>query len=397
MFIQMHLLQSLPPGNLNRDDTGQPKKCLFGGVTRGRISSQCLKRTIRRSPQFRACLDGQALRSQYLPKLVTERLTGEDGFDEAEASALAEGMRKRFSAEKKGNDSDNDTGQEKPVASHATDLATRQLVFFSAAFVDALAAKIVAARTQEGVKALTPKKKQKWYAEFFKDNAEGIATASEKITPDIALFGRMTTSDLLVDVEAICQVAHAISTHETIIESDYFTAMDDLTTEPGAAFLGSGDTETFFDASVYYKYMNLDLDALRDAEHMTEAFSAQDAAALAAAFLRAAVCNNPTGKQNSFAAHGMPELVLVEVSKVKQPISYANAFLQPVAGENLMKQSADALGQYVEDADRAFSRTDLTRLAFQWGSASKAALPARKVQTFDELVESMESQLCQES
>ncbi len=53
MFVQVHMLQSMPPGNLNRDDTGQPKKCIFGGVTRGRISSQCLKRNIRRSPQFK--------------------------------------------------------------------------------------------------------------------------------------------------------------------------------------------------------------------------------------------------------------------------------------------------------------------------------------------------------
>ena len=53
MFGQIHMLQSMPPGNLNRDDTGQPKKCLFGGVTRGRISSQCLKRNIRHSPQFK--------------------------------------------------------------------------------------------------------------------------------------------------------------------------------------------------------------------------------------------------------------------------------------------------------------------------------------------------------
>ena len=133
MFIQMHLLQSLPPGNLNRDDTGQPKKCLFGGVTRGRISSQCLKRTIRRSPQFRACLNGEALRSQFLPKLITERLGREEGFDQAEASAVAEGLTKRFRSEKKGNDEDEDAGKDTSDVSQESDLVTKQLVFFAAA------------------------------------------------------------------------------------------------------------------------------------------------------------------------------------------------------------------------------------------------------------------------
>ena len=73
MFVQMHMLQSMPPGNLNRDDTGQPKKCLFGGTTRGRISSQCLKRNIRLSPLFQEAFVGAvANRTKYLPRLVAD-------------------------------------------------------------------------------------------------------------------------------------------------------------------------------------------------------------------------------------------------------------------------------------------------------------------------------------
>ena len=47
MLIELHLLQSFPVSNLNRDDIGQPKTVRFGGYTRGRISSQCLKRAAR--------------------------------------------------------------------------------------------------------------------------------------------------------------------------------------------------------------------------------------------------------------------------------------------------------------------------------------------------------------
>ena len=75
MFVQIHMLQSMPPGNLNRDDTGQPKKCLFGGTTRGRISSQCLKRNIRLSPLFQDAFGGAvANRTKYLPRLVADAL-----------------------------------------------------------------------------------------------------------------------------------------------------------------------------------------------------------------------------------------------------------------------------------------------------------------------------------
>src|SRR5690606_19760018 len=47
MLIELHLLQSFPVSNLNRDDVGQPKTATFGGHVRARISSQSLKRAAR--------------------------------------------------------------------------------------------------------------------------------------------------------------------------------------------------------------------------------------------------------------------------------------------------------------------------------------------------------------
>jgi CRISPR-associated protein Cas7/Cse4/CasC subtype I-E len=217
--------------------------------------------------------------------------------------------------------------------------------------------------------------------------------ASKRLTVDIGLFGRMTTSDLVVDVEAACQVAHAISTHETIIESDYFTALDDLThayattqTErAGAAFLGSGDTETFFNSAVYYKYLNLDVDALRN--HLPS--STSDVATRAAGVLvSAAALTNPTGKQNSFASHSVPELILVEITEAKRPISYANAFLQPVEGRNLMTESAKAFNWYVDSVAAAYAPTDVERFLLAIGPASiQLESSHRSVATLDELGE----------
>jgi len=412
MFMQIHLLQSMPPGNLNRDDTGQPKKCIFGGVTRGRISSQCLKRNIRHSTQFQEVFgDELSVRTTYLPRMVANEVTRiKPDISGDELDKIKAALASKFKAEKGKDGSDeegeNKEGQESSKDSSTTD-QTGQLVFFPPPFAESIAELLVKFRTEhpdaydlfigESKKKLSDKEKkalQKTIGDYFVKPAEA---ASKSLTVDIGMFGRMTTSDLVVNVEAACQVAHAISTHEVFIESDYFTAMDDKkaeyvstqTEKAGAAFLGSGDTETFFSSAVYYKYLNLDADALKKHLSWTD-----DAAARAAAVLvHAAARSNPTGKQNAFAAHGIPELILVEVSKSKCPISYANAFLKPVKGDNLLTESASALCWYVGSVAQAFAPADTRRLLLAVGSASVDIGGSTRVRTLDELVGAVEGVL----
>ena len=57
-FIQLHMLVSYPPSNLNRDDLGRPKTAVMGGTQRLRISSQSLKRAWRTSDIFSKSLEG---------------------------------------------------------------------------------------------------------------------------------------------------------------------------------------------------------------------------------------------------------------------------------------------------------------------------------------------------
>jgi NADPH-dependent glutamate synthase beta chain and related oxidoreductases len=47
LFLDMHIIQTLPPSNINRDDTGSPKTALYGGVRRARVSSQSWKAAMR--------------------------------------------------------------------------------------------------------------------------------------------------------------------------------------------------------------------------------------------------------------------------------------------------------------------------------------------------------------
>lgn len=89
MLYEIHMLKNYPPTNLNRDDTGAPKTCLFGGVNRGRISSQCLKRSWRTSELFRQeiGMENLGIRTRHLPKLVCDRLA-EMGIEEDKCLAL---------------------------------------------------------------------------------------------------------------------------------------------------------------------------------------------------------------------------------------------------------------------------------------------------------------------
>lgn len=394
MFIQIHMLQSMPPGNLNRDETGQPKKCIFGGVTRGRISSQCLKRRIRLSPQFKEAFgDALASRTQYLPQMVADQLKGGRlGVPDDELDELMAAIAKQFSKGERGAEAEDAQGEEEGKEQGATSVGdkegkTPQLVFFPQPFAVRIAELLANLRKQNPKtynrflgrkpKEKSSKEQRELLDAEIVQFVEEASTASKALTVDIGLFGRMTTSDLVVNVEAACQVAHAISTHETVIESDYFTAMDDekdkyassQSNKAGAAFLGSGDTETFFNAAVYYKYLNLDVDAMK--KHLPS-LSNQDAAHAAGVLLCAAALANPTGKQNSFANPSVPELILVEVSKAKRPVSYANAFLQPVEGgvdRNLMTESAKALQAYVDSVAVAFAPADLRRVLLAVGPA----------------------------
>src|SRR4030042_258884 len=76
MKLELHILQNFAPSNLNRDDTGAPKDCEFGGYRRARISSQALKRAIRKESGFAQFLgDRGGVRTRYLIAKVAERIS----------------------------------------------------------------------------------------------------------------------------------------------------------------------------------------------------------------------------------------------------------------------------------------------------------------------------------
>jgi CRISPR system Cascade subunit CasC len=77
-YIDIHVLQTVPYANLNRDDLGSPKTVFYGGVERTRVSSQCWKRATRLEMQDK--LGQQAQRTRRLQVQVKKALA-ERGWD----------------------------------------------------------------------------------------------------------------------------------------------------------------------------------------------------------------------------------------------------------------------------------------------------------------------------
>ena len=392
MLIEFHILQNHSPANLNRDDTGSPKECTFGGYRRARISSQCLKRSIRRSELFQQTLEGRlGQRTRQLPVLVASRLKSEPG---ATAEILD-------IVEKKVSGFGNRDGKEQERDKTTGHYLTAQTMFLTeediAAVTDVMRSALLAnpnAKKLEAVKA-----------------ADLQALAEQKnfrpIAVDVALFGRMVTSGAFRDVEASAQVAHAISTHKVDHEFDYFTAVDDLQgsdesageEDSGADMIG--DVE--FNSACFYKYASIDVNGLIDNLTGSRMFrrtvtdveldEARKLAALTVgSLLEAAARVTPSGKQNTFASHTLPALILVEVRPKRTPVSYANAFVEPARQnhqQSLVEASIKKLSQHVETLHAAFNLESAPRLLF--APESKTEIEgATRVASLRELREALE-------
>lgn len=351
MLVEIHVLQNHAPSNLNRDDSGSPKDCLFGGYQRARISSQCIKRSARQSAIFKEGMKdiGMGIRTRLLPKLVKDAMLNK-GFPEDVASIAASvtsmiGKKRAKPKKGKKNQESDETDESNGFDTKPTDM---QIMFFSKGEIDMVVSTIVDAykecKTVDEAKKVDPNE--------ILDKIEG--NDDLPVTPDIALFGRMITSDAFRNIEASMQVAHAISTNAIEHEFDYFTAVDDLQNDKddksmkdhGAGMVG--DIE--FTSACYYKYFNLDVDAFIENMNIPDKVEASSVLSkTVASFLRAVFLVSPSGKQNTFAAHQLPDAILVEIRPDKIPVSYANAFLKPAkphAGMDLVDDSIAKLADH---------------------------------------------------
>lgn len=314
MFIELHLIQNFAPSNLNRDDTNNPKDCEFGGVRRARISSQCLKRSIRNNPVFEKCTEiPVSKRTANIVKALSEELTTRE-MNSDDAQEIAKAFAANYSSKKAAMDNNS----------------TKVLLFLGRIEITEIAENLYQIGNQ-------PDQIKRFAEKYAKD------TKARPSAPDIAMFGRMLADRPETNIDAACQVAHAISTHRVYMDTDFFTAIEDFPDggNLGAAMMGI----VGFNSACFYRYACLDFDQLL----INLRGDAVVARNTVEAFLRASVYAIPTGKQNSFAAQNMPSFLMAVIREDGLCWSLANAFEKPVRNNSdrgLIQASIEALDAY---------------------------------------------------
>lgn len=325
-YLDVHVLQTVPPSCVNRDDTGSPKTAIYGGTTRARVSSQAWKHAMRE--MFREELiepDMLGARTKNVISMVAEEILKLN--PDAKAAELAEKVLTsagvKFKDDKKGETKDK---------------KAEALFFMSAAQAKALAEIAVS----EG---MTDNEKEKACEEALQKH----------LSVDVALFGRMVAvgndnkkkrKQKELNCDASAQVAHSISTHTVQNEYDYFTAVDDLAPEDstGAGHLGTVE----FNSSTLYRYATVNL------VELSNALGKQVTAETAAKFVEAFVRSMPTGKQNTFANRTLPSMVYVTIRR-DQPVNLCGAFEKPVSAKN-GGYSEESEEKFVEYANKVYDK-----------------------------------------
>lgn len=308
LYVDIHILQTIPPSCVNRDDTGSPKTAVYGGVTRARVSSQAWKKAVRDMFRDTFAAEDMGVRTKRIHAMIADDLK-EFGYvgdvDEAAKKVLvAAGLQEKTIA----------GGKDAPLF-----------------FISSAQARALARLAMDDSKA---------------DKKTAQKTLNSVLSIDLALFGRMVADEANLNIDASCQVAHAISTHKVSTEYDYFTAVDDFPseekTDAGAAMIGTVE----YNSSTLYRYATIAV------HELCGQLGGVDVAANAVrAFADAFARSMPTGKINTFANRTLPDAVYVAIRK-DQPLNLVGAFERPVkaSDKGYVAESAKALVQKANEA-----------------------------------------------
>lgn len=317
LFLDIHVIQAVPPSNINRDDTGSPKTAQYGGVTRARVSSQSWKKAIRDYFNTNGLYANVGIRSLDIIRYIADKIQEKDSSKtEDDAIKLA-----------------SDTLDKAGVKSK--DNRLKALFFIGSDQAEKLAEAAI-----DGIA----------------DKKELHAILKNNPAIDIALFGRMVADDPSLNEDASAQVAHAISTHAVQTEFDFFTATDDLAREDnaGAGMLGTIE----YNSSTLYRYANVAAHELvKRLEDNKEA--TKNALML---FVESFVKSMPTGKVNTFANQTLPSAVVVTL-RSDRPVNIVTAFEMPVkTNGGYIENSVKQLEKGLKDA-QTFVATPLSTLS----------------------------------
>lgn len=307
IYLDLHVIQSVPPSNINRDDTGSPKTAQYGGVSRARVSSQAWKKQIRDYFNDYEINENVGIRSLNVVEYVAKEIIKLDKDIPYEEAII------------KANTAFNNAGIK------TANNKVKALMLISSKQAQELAKAAIA--------NIIDKKQLK-------------AILKEDLSTDIALFGRMVADDPTINEDASAQVAHAISTHAVHSEFDFFTALDDLSPldNAGAGMLGTVE----FNASTLYRYANVNVHELKRQLKDDQSLLIS----VLQKFIKAFVLTMPTGKSNTFANQTLPQALLI-VCRTDRPVNLVTAFETPIKNED------------------GYINSSIERLAAEYGNVQK--------------------------
>ncbi|MBS3762086.1 MAG: type I-E CRISPR-associated protein Cas7/Cse4/CasC [Planctomycetes bacterium] len=405
-FLQFHTLTSYPGALLNRDDAGFAKRLPFGGATRTRVSSQCLKYHWRNYDGEHALYNMDVPRSirsrRTFKQLVADPLV-EEGYPPRIVGCVVKSLKDRILSDDNPSKPDNkkimngDMDLEEALeTSQVTILGEpeiRYLKQLSRQIMNDLKEEVGLLWTDPDTE---PSKEQTDAVHAackdiskgdLKKNLKGLARATGV---DAAMFGRMATSDALARGDAAVHVAHAFTTHAEESESDYFSAVDELKAADAEGELGSGHINTSeLNSGLFYGYVVIDVPLLVS---NLEGCKRQDwasadrtlAAEVTGRLTHIMATVSPGAKLGSTAPYSWSECVLIEAG-TSQPRTLANAFRSPVDKQpDVLQNSYQSLARHISDLDQMYGKNSdrclagtgpIDTLAEATGVTSTVSLP----------------------
>lgn len=330
-FVDIHVIQTLPSNNLNRDETGSPKTMTYGGVRRARVSSQAWKAAMRKWFNKNLDLNKMGVRTKNVPQLIIDEINsrGRDDLTEEDVINRMTDAMAILLPKSSGKDKKSGINQVTDEATGDVSYQTEALFMIGRKQISNLVDVMLNDDLDE------------------KERKDLIRRAlQEDQAMDASLFGRMVADSPAINVDAAAQVAHAMGVSRVIPEFDFYTAMDDfnMTDHAGSAMMGTIE----FNSSVLYRYADISLDQLKENLGNDEAV-----ATAVEDFVKAFVYSMPSGKQNTFAAQSLPDAVVVTI-RPERPVSYADAFIEPVEGKNLTNTAIDKMVDYAKSLKSAY-------------------------------------------
>ncbi|MGW3361032.1 type I-E CRISPR-associated protein Cas7/Cse4/CasC [Streptomyces bungoensis] len=342
LHVDVHLIQSYPYSNLNRDRQGAPKSAKYGGVMRARQSSQNGKRHTRTAVEKATGI--RAVRTRGVPQAVARRLTARGWTWE---QALAAGQMLILAAGVKGLGIADSQGTNallflpESALDELADLADDRRGDITQAVSDIAAEEAKAAKKTTRKKAgtdleLAPGAEDdeepavgegsllaKYAAKIFPKAA--VLTVLRSKNASVAAFGRMLANEADSGVDGAVQMAHGLSTHAASTQLDYFTAVDDILqeegTERGAGHMG----DQRYTSATFYRYTSLNVTELLD----NLDGDTPTAQAVIAEFVRAFITTVLPAKASGTAPFTIPHLTYVTV-RSDRPVSLVGAYETPV-------------------------------------------------------------------